>query len=502
MIDPIMLRSRSAVWSDDESFSSSSSIYSSRSRTSIGTREPSWRNAAHRSRGNSPPISSGVACKNHLFSTRNDVLTMNKNGATYTRRRMNFLMMITGIVIIWIFQYSRIIIEVENFEDSDTISETDEPIRLQEYNHFTLENQDSIFNYPPVHIYNSSPVKELSNGLLFPLVGTGLNNIDPRNIPKVISNQLNDIDASSRQYQKEHKTPSGGAIALIVRERTLSNTNNEALLARAIQFFNKKRNSKIQNNQNENSGFGNRGLTLRGTIQEKESSEYGDRIVNNNEENKLDIHIVTKIDRYHLGHGRTNLALSESFRVLAKVLPESKKDTDIPSLEHTNVKVHVVLQSLRCEIWDHCDEMETVDNHIKAAGPPPDSNSWKESWKALEHSYINERVKSIGVTNFNVSEMEQLLKMCKVKPHFYQGSIWNVLFDSELMALLREHNIMYHVFNIEQGIIERGDIAPNAYQFIKDTALRLTFGSINNKPDEYSDDNTSLSTRLILGEDN
>ena len=44
----------------------------------------------------------------------------------------------------------------------------------------------------------------------------------------------------------------------------------------------------------------------------------------------------------------------------------------------------------------------------------------KESWETLEELYENGLVKAIGVSNYNLSHLEELLSFCKIKPHVNQ----------------------------------------------------------------------------------
>ena len=47
--------------------------------------------------------------------------------------------------------------------------------------------------------------------------------------------------------------------------------------------------------------------------------------------------------------------------------------------------------------------------------------TWRESWKALEKAYAEGRVMCIGVSNFDVNLLEELLDIAAVKPHVVQN---------------------------------------------------------------------------------
>lgn len=53
----------------------------------------------------------------------------------------------------------------------------------------------------------------------------------------------------------------------------------------------------------------------------------------------------------------------------------------------------------------------------------PGQNKYMEPWKALEALYKEGRIKSIGVSNFQVSHLEHLLETAEVKPVINQDRI-------------------------------------------------------------------------------
>ena len=44
----------------------------------------------------------------------------------------------------------------------------------------------------------------------------------------------------------------------------------------------------------------------------------------------------------------------------------------------------------------------------------------KESWETLEELYEKGLVKAIGVSNYNLNHLKELLSYCKIKPHVNQ----------------------------------------------------------------------------------
>lgn len=63
------------------------------------------------------------------------------------------------------------------------------------------------------------------------------------------------------------------------------------------------------------------------------------------------------------------------------------------------------------------------------------------TWKAMEEAYRRGLVRSIGVCNFEVSQLEYLLGHCEIAPMINQIEHTPLLHDPELLNFCREHNI-------------------------------------------------------------
>ena len=57
-------------------------------------------------------------------------------------------------------------------------------------------------------------------------------------------------------------------------------------------------------------------------------------------------------------------------------------------------------------------------------------------------------IASIGVSNFRIDDMRQLLDMARVPPHVYQGDSWMVFNDADMMDLLTEHEIFFQAYSV------------------------------------------------------
>jgi len=141
------------------------------------------------------------------------------------------------------------------------------------------------------------------------------------------------------------------------------------------------------------------------------------------------------------------------------------------------VRVHILLHWPRCnnEIsWMDCEgEEERLPQHVKDAGPPPHldpENAWKGSWKAMEELYADDelrQIESIGVSNFGHEDFKALIEECEIVPHIIQGNVWSLMFDPWLVNMVRENKVIFQAYNVMNGIVKRGDVAPNAYQLLR-----------------------------------
>ena len=182
-----------------------------------------------------------------------------------------------------------------------------------------------------ISTYNQSTLFQLTSGSSIPLLGTGIGNLPHEEIVQVIHNQLD------------------AGIRLVDTSRA---SNNEKILAEAIAKYN-----------------GQAGA-LRGGNTGSDP-----------------LHVVTKIWYTHLGYERTKISIEESLADLQLVSTSSGESSQ------RQIYVHMLLHWPRCNDdieWMHCQEEErNLPQRIKDAGPPPQENSFIDSWKALEASISN-----------------------------------------------------------------------------------------------------------------
>lgn len=70
-----------------------------------------------------------------------------------------------------------------------------------------------------------------------------------------------------------------------------------------------------------------------------------------------------------------------------------------------------------------------------------------KSWKALEELHAAGKAKAIGVSNYTIRHLEELLKDCKVKPAVNQVELHVFLQQPELVAFCQQHDILIEAYS-------------------------------------------------------
>eukprot|EP01038_Epipyxis_sp_PR26KG_P012010 gene12010-16078_t len=121
--------------------------------------------------------------------------------------------------------------------------------------------------------------------------------------------------------------------------------------------------------------------------------------------------------------------------------------------------------------WMHCET--TIEKDA----------TWKESWRALEKAYAEGTVLSIGVSNFNVMQLNELQSFASVLPHVVQNwaEIGNI--DLEVRDWCELHGVIYQPYatlrNLKQSSFRNAmqnrisQIASKRGKSIQDVVLRF-----------------------------
>eukprot|EP00887_Chlorella_sp_A99_P007825 scaffold20.g7825.t1 len=73
--------------------------------------------------------------------------------------------------------------------------------------------------------------------------------------------------------------------------------------------------------------------------------------------------------------------------------------------------------------------------------------TWKDSWAAMEELVHEGSVRAIGVSNFNIAQLMELLAVAKIKPALVQSNSDPLRQDAEVQAFCRLHGITYQGYS-------------------------------------------------------
>lgn len=114
------------------------------------------------------------------------------------------------------------------------------------------------------------------------------------------------------------------------------------------------------------------------------------------------------------------------------------------------------------KVWNSNQGYETTlaafDESIKKLGldyldlylihwPLPAKGKYKETWKALEKLYKDGKVRAIGVSNFNISHLEDLIADCEVVPMVNQVEYHPCLTQTELHEFCKKNQIQLEAWS-------------------------------------------------------
>ncbi|MDN4526327.1 aldo/keto reductase [Fictibacillus fluitans] len=82
----------------------------------------------------------------------------------------------------------------------------------------------------------------------------------------------------------------------------------------------------------------------------------------------------------------------------------------------------------------------------------PGKDKYKDTWKAFEKLYNDGRIKAIGVSNFQVHHLEDLMSSCEIKPMVNQVEYHPHLTQKELHAFCKKNEIQLEAWSpLKQG---------------------------------------------------
>lgn len=103
----------------------------------------------------------------------------------------------------------------------------------------------------------------------------------------------------------------------------------------------------------------------------------------------------------------------------------------------------------------------------------PVEGKYKEAWKALEYLYKEERVKAIGVSNFQVHHLEELLKDAEIKPAINQIEFHPCLTQQKVREFCQNNDIQVEAWSplmAGNGLLENEVLKEIAKKYDKTVA--------------------------------
>ena len=102
----------------------------------------------------------------------------------------------------------------------------------------------------------------------------------------------------------------------------------------------------------------------------------------------------------------------------------------------------------------------------------PVEGKYKDAWRALETLYKEGRVKAIGVSNFQIHHLEDLMKDAEVKPMVNQVECHPRLTQKELQVFCQKHGIQLEAWSpLMQGqLLDNPDLLEIANKYNKSIA--------------------------------
>ncbi|MGE7862605.1 aldo/keto reductase [Bacillus mobilis] len=113
----------------------------------------------------------------------------------------------------------------------------------------------------------------------------------------------------------------------------------------------------------------------------------------------------------------------------------------------------------------------------------PVEGKYKESWRALETLYKEERVRAIGVSNFQIHHLQDVLASAEMKPMINQVEYHPRLTQKELQAFCKEQGIQMEAWSpLMQGqLLDNETLQEIAHKYGKTTAQIILRWDLQNE---------------------
>ena len=105
----------------------------------------------------------------------------------------------------------------------------------------------------------------------------------------------------------------------------------------------------------------------------------------------------------------------------------------------------------------------------------PRAYSFMDTWKAMENLYKQGLIKNIGVSNFSISHLRELLDKCEIVPAVNQIELNPYLQQKDLATFCRKHSIAIEAWSpLAKGSVASDDILKNIGKKYSKNAVQVT----------------------------
>ncbi|RSK26652.1 aldo/keto reductase [Bacillus sp. HMF5848] len=115
--------------------------------------------------------------------------------------------------------------------------------------------------------------------------------------------------------------------------------------------------------------------------------------------------------------------------------------------------------------------------------PVPEQNKYVETWKALEKLYKDGRIRAIGVSNFQIHHLQDLIDQCDIVPMVNQVEYHPRLAQKELHEFCKANNVQLEAWSpLMQGkILDNPTLVEIANKYGKSTAQVILRWDLQNE---------------------
>ena len=115
--------------------------------------------------------------------------------------------------------------------------------------------------------------------------------------------------------------------------------------------------------------------------------------------------------------------------------------------------------------------------------PLPKKNKYVETWKALEKIYRDGKVRAIGVSNFNIDHLENIITQCDIVPAVNQVEFHPWLLQTELFAYMGQKGILPEAWSplAAGALLDNKVLVEIAYKYNKTVAQIIIRWDIQKK---------------------